>query len=557
MRRMCFGFAAALAVPLASFAEFTVDRKAMSDAYWGIWNDDVQAKIDADIEKYRKADGEFALDGVKDGTEVTVEQIGHAFFFGAHIFNFNQLGKKEWNERYKELYGTLFNSATVAFYWKTLEPYQGQVRFQETYADTEGFWNSCPQPKDQPHWRRPATDPVIAFLHTRGLRIHGHPLCWGNNAWQTPSWIWDEFCPKSEKDALEAVTGIKMPPHDWRQPMGVKEFGRDENGKKGGAYTWAKAWQMVFAKLSEEEVARLCPTYFANLNRFTFERVRQIAAKYGDRVDSWDVCNESSPDFRGKSVTGRPFQRSPRYGVTASDLCYNAFKTAQESLPKTAWLNINDYSMDENYVAQIKDLEANGCRIDVVGSQMHLFNPAESVNIARGEGPEHLRPEKIAERFEMLSKAGRPIHLSEITITAPDNSRRGQMVQAIITRNLYRAWFSVEKMNGITWWNVVDDCGAPGEPSISGLFTRDMRPKTAYFALDDLVNREWKTSLKVKAGGRASPRADAEGETGGRASSRAENEGKGVVRFRGLRGRYRLTWRSTSGKERSALVDLK
>ena len=522
---------------LTAQAEFKVDRSVMSKKYWDAWNDAAQAKIDADIEKYRKADCEVKIGGegeeaVPAGTEVAVEQISSAFYFGAHIFNFGQLGKHEWNEKYKELYGTLFNSATVAFYWKTLEPYQGQVRFQERYEDTENFWNACPQPKDQPHWRRPATDPVIAFLKTRGCRIHGHPLCWGNNAWQTPSWIWDEFCPKAEKEALEAASGVKMPPHDWRQPMGVKEFGRDEGNAKG-VQSWREAWQRVFEKLSEEEVAKLCPTYFANLNRFTFERVRQIAAKYGTRVDSWDVCNESSPDFHGQSVTGKPFQKSSRYGITAGDLCYHAFKTAQETLPKSAWLNINDYSMDQNYFNQIKDLEANGCRIDVIGSQMHLFNPAESVNIARGEGPAHLRPEGVAARFALLSKAGKPIHLSEITITAPDNSHRGQMVQAIITRNLYRAWFSVEKMNGITWWNVVDDCGAPGEPSISGLFTRDMRPKTAYYALDDLVNREWRTKCAVKT------------------------DGTGAVKFRGFRGRYRLIWKGADGKERTKLVEVK
>ena len=184
------------------------------------------------------------------------------------------------------------------------------------------------------------------------------------------------------------------------------------------------------------------------------------------------------------------------------------------------------------FFEQVDDLLRNGARIDVVGSQMHLFNPAESVNIARGEGPAHLRPAAVAERFRILSQANRPIHLSEITITAPDNSQRGQMVQAIIMRNLYRAWFSVEKMNGITWWNVVDDCGAPGEPSISGLFTRDMRPKTAYFAMDDLVNREWKTKTTVKANG-------------------------GKVSFRGFRGRYRLSWKDASGKVREAFADVK
>ncbi len=49
---MLFALAAA-----AVHAEFKIDRSAMSDEYWKIWNDDVQAKIDADIEKYRKADG--------------------------------------------------------------------------------------------------------------------------------------------------------------------------------------------------------------------------------------------------------------------------------------------------------------------------------------------------------------------------------------------------------------------------------------------------------------------------------------------------------------------
>ena len=199
-------------------------------------------------------------------------------------------------------------------------------------------------------------------------------------------------------------------------------------------------------------------------------------------------------------------------------------------------VNLNDYNMKPFFFKQAKDLEANGCRVDVVGSQMHLFNPAESVNIARGEGPAHLRPENVAERFRVLSQANRPIHLSEITITAPDNSPRGQMVQAIIMRNLYRAWFSVEKMNGITWWNVVDDCGAPGEPSISGLFTRDMRPKTAYFAMDDLVNREWRTKCEVKVKG--------EGE-------------RRTVSFRGFRGRYRLSWTDASGKAVSKLVEVR
>ena len=522
---------AVFAVPLAAFAEFRADRSVMSDAYWEIWNDAVQAKIDSDIEKFRKADAEVEV-SAPDGTEVRVEQTRHAFYFGAHIFNFNQLGKKEWNDRYKALYGAegaLFNSATVAFYWRTLERHPYAPRFEERYEDTENFWNTCPQPKEQPHWRRPAPDPVIAYLKARGVRIHGHPLVWGSTHWMMPLWLWDGFCPDAEKRALEQASGVEIP---RTNPLNeISACDRD------WSRAWSAAWKKVYERLSDGEIARLVPTFLKAQEEFYQKRIRDIGARYGSRVDSWDVVNESATDFDKfgrKAVRGRQFDSS-WYGPMPADYAYKAFVWSQRCLPQTAWLNINEYNMTP-FFDQVKDLIANGVRIDVVGSQMHLFNPAESVKIARGEFTkevyEKTHPAAVAERFRVLSQAGRPIHLSEITITAPDMSPRGQMVQAVIMRNLYRAWFSVEKMNGITWWNVVDDCGAPGEPSISGLFTRDMRPKTAYFAMDDLVNREWKTRTVARAKG-------------------------GKVAFRGFRGRYRLTWRDASGTDRATIVDVK
>ncbi len=524
---------AALAATAAQ-AEFKIDRSAMSEEYWKIWNDDVQKRIDADIEKYRKADADVAV-AAPDGAEVKVEQLTHGFFFGAHIFNFGQLGKKEWNDRYKALYGAedaLFNSATVAFYWRTLEKYPYANRFEERYEDTENFWNNCPQPKDQEHWRRPAPDPVIDFCKARGVRVHGHPLVWGNNAWHRPMWLWDDFCPESERRALEAATGVEIPRRDVFWPVGTKNSRRDPNERE-----FANAWKQVYSKLSEDEIAKLIPTYLKAQEAFYERRVRLIGERYGSRVDSWDVVNESATDFAkfgNKAVRGKAFDAS-WYGPMPADYAYKAFMWSQKYLSPKAWLNINEYNM-KPFFEQVDDLIRNGARIDVVGSQMHLFNPAESVKIARGEFSPAVfaktHPEGVYATFARLSKANRPIHLSEITITAPDNSPRGQMVQAIIMRNLYRLWFSIEKMNGITWWNVVDDCGAPGEPSISGLFTRDMRPKAAYFAMDDLVNREWKTATTAKAAG-------------------------GKVSFRGFRGRYRLTWKGADGKEQTKLVELK
>ena len=112
--------------PVVSDAEINA---VFSDAYRELWNSDLQKKIDEDIEANRKADAEFQLPCSAAGRDVKIEQITHDFIFGAHIFNFGQLGTTERNERYKELYGSLFNSATIAFYWKQLELEEGKLRF--------------------------------------------------------------------------------------------------------------------------------------------------------------------------------------------------------------------------------------------------------------------------------------------------------------------------------------------------------------------------------------------------------------------------------------------
>ena len=44
-------------------------NKAMKPGYWERWNDNEQARIDADIEANRKADGHFILEGVPAGSE--------------------------------------------------------------------------------------------------------------------------------------------------------------------------------------------------------------------------------------------------------------------------------------------------------------------------------------------------------------------------------------------------------------------------------------------------------------------------------------------------------
>jgi len=252
-----------------------------------------------------------------------------------------------------------------------------------------------------------------------------------------------------------------------------------------------------------------------------FERhVKNLAGRYGARVQRWDVVNES-------------IDQANR-GLMPDDYTYKTFAWAAAHFPPDVRLNINDcdihWGPSRRYVEIVRDLIDRGVRIDTVGVQMHIFNPKESRQIA--DGADSLTPAKNFAVLDTLREAGRPIHISEVTVSAPDGTAAGLAIQAEIARNLYRLWFSYPEVMGITWWNVVDGGAAPGEPSISGLYDQDLCPKPAYRALDRLINGEWKTRLTVKAGER------------------------GEVTFRGFKGRYRLMWDLPGGGRKQAEFDL-
>jgi hypothetical protein len=89
-------------------------------------------------------------------------------------------------------------------------------------------------------------------------------------------------------------------------------------------------------------------------------------------------------------------------------------------------------------------------------------------------------------------------------------------------------------MRSIVWWNVVDDCGAPGEPTTSGLFTRQMEPKPSYFALKNLILNEWRTNFEVTA--------------------ESKNP---TINFRGFKGSYRVTYVDNADKEQTTTIVVK
>ena len=413
------------------FATFSLQAQdyedVMSEAYWKIWNSDVQASINKNIEQYRKGDAEL---NIPSGVTVKIEQLSHSFIFGGNIFLFGQLETTQQNRQYENTFGALFNSATLPFYWKTLEPEQGKPRY--TAGSSYIF-------------RRPPVDPILEFCESNKIMTKGHAIIYGMRRWGHPDWM----------------------------PSDRKEM------------------------------------------EFYFEKhIQELALRYKDRIQIWDVVNE-------------PVDQANR-GIMPDDYTYKSYKWAMKYFPESVIFNINDIDFKSGipytrrYVEIARNMIDRGIRIDNVGAQMHIFNPVEAQKIA--EGDNILTPAKLTDVVDCLNEVGRPVHVSEVTVCAPDSTSIGSAIQAVIAENLYRFWFSCPNITGITWWNVVDGGGAPGEPSYSGLYDKRMRKKPVYETLDRLINREWKTSLTTTS------------------------NAQGVIRFRGFKGHYRATWINKNGK---------
>lgn len=480
MMRWNFMYAGGCALlwALAGYTSPGVGGDAAEDvpeAYRKQWNERVNAGIDARIERYRKADGEVEIgDGgnAPAGTEVEVEQLTHDFQFGSHIFNFDQLGRDDWNAQYRATFTNLWNAATVSFYWDRMEVKEGEIRFAAGPRDSAEFWKSVKDLplKDKwtrfPEYRRPAPDPVLDFLDAHGVSAHGHLM------------VYPAFPP---------------------------------------------AWATNGA-----DKATLAARYE--------RRIRQLGERYGARLDQWDVVNESvdrscsmAGPFHDKVVWLRPDVLVP------DDYTYRCHKWAEESFPSSVRLEMND-SWRPIYVPFVQSIIDRGAKVDVVGVQMHIFHAEHARKIAAGEpcisNNTDWSPEAQFRMLWALDTLKRPIHISEITIPAPDDTPEGEGIQARMIRDNYRLWFSWPSVYRITYWNLVDHTFHK-ENLASGLYTSDMRKKKAYEALDQLINHEWKTHLALKA------------------------DEHGKVSFRGFRGTYRLTWRDGEGRRRTKEFHLK
>jgi GH35 family endo-1,4-beta-xylanase len=117
------------------------------------------------IEQHRKEDftieirhGEKPLAGV----QIQLDMEQHEFLFGCNIFKWGNCETALQNEKYQQSFATVFNFATLPFYWSSYEPQ-----------------------KDNPHKAAERNKRIAAWCASQKIRTKGHPLAWN---YYDPAW---------------------------------------------------------------------------------------------------------------------------------------------------------------------------------------------------------------------------------------------------------------------------------------------------------------------------------------------------------------------------------
>lgn len=160
-------------------AAIAAERQPLYDQ---IWKDpEIEQRIENGIRTNRMGWATLRFEDAQGkplrDVEFDLEQTRHDFYFGANIFMLGGFDTPEKNRRYEDAFLSLFNFATVPFYWSDLEPEPGKVRFAKDSV---------------PIARRPPPDAVVEFCNRNRLTMRGHNLLW--HAWY-PGWL-----PKDQEE---------------------------------------------------------------------------------------------------------------------------------------------------------------------------------------------------------------------------------------------------------------------------------------------------------------------------------------------------------------------
>jgi endo-1,4-beta-xylanase len=242
-------------------------------------------------------------------------------------------------------------------------------------------------------------------------------------------------------------------------------------------------------------------------------RIEREMGQFKSLVGMWDVINEMviMPVFDkyDNAIT----RLCNHYGRV--ELAKILFDTARAADP-TAQLLINDFNTTEEYAQLVAELLDAGVQIDAIGIQSHQHQG-------------YWGDEKLARVLERFSRFDLPLHFSENTfisgqlmppeivdlndhqVDAWPTTEEGEERQARDVERFYTHLFAHPKVEVITTWAFQDNAWLKAP---AGMVRVDNSTKPAYWVLDDLINKQWKTNEQLIT------------------------DENGVVEFKGFKGAY-------------------
>ncbi len=257
-------------------------------------------------------------------------------------------------------------------------------------------------------------------------------------------------------------------------------------------------------------------------------RVINIVRGFRGYIDIWDVVNEpiNVKTWRNK-VANLDDERD--WGVEEPIPEVAAYVEASlrwaNAANPGATLIVNEYNTiaredaRARFDALLAELNSQKAPISGVGIQAH--EPRQ----------EWFAPEEVWKTFDLYSRHGHPIHITELHPQSSGKQITGGWrtgtwtaeAQAEFTNQFVRLCFGHPFVASINWWGFSDrNIWLEG----GGLIDEEYRPKPVFELLDKLINEEWRTRISVAL------------------------DSTGAVSFRAFFGRYEVTLATKDGKVR-------
>lgn len=273
------------------------------------------------------------------GATVTVQQLSHAFRFGASIAGLNSFSGSTLNASYANKFKAVFNYATVPVYWSLIEPQPGVYDFS-----------------------RP--DAQAAWAYANGMRVKGHAVLYALDA-ALPGWMNGQI--PTVQQQLDHVAVLMQ-----RYAGGIKtwEIVNEPANAPGMAIDTAQAWARQLDPGAElvindyGEFYNGYPELYALLQEaigggvpfdtiglqahapldmaFPLDRVRDILAHYatlGKAIHITEFC----PSSGGYAVTGNAW-RTVWDEATQADYAEKFYRVcfASPSVEAVSWWDVSD-----------------------------------------------------------------------------------------------------------------------------------------------------------------------------------------------------------------------